>query len=85
MLTLLWVLFSIFGLVSFVTWFFVLIAAFKDEVWKGLLCFICGFYALYYSVTENDLIVVKDIPVGIIFAISTVVAWILSYFIRSIH
>ena len=41
-----------FGLVSFVCSLIVLIEAFKDEVWKGLLCFFCGFYLLYYMLAE---------------------------------
>ena len=28
------------------------IDAFKNEVWKGLLCFFCGLYALYYAFAE---------------------------------
>ena len=82
MLTILYVLEVIFGLVSFITWFFVLIAAFKDEVIKGVFCLICGIYSLYYAVTENDLIVVNNVPVGLIFVGSSIISFIISFAIR---
>ena len=40
------------GLVSTICSILILIAAFQDEVWKGLLCFFCGFYWLYYALLE---------------------------------
>jgi len=39
---------------SVVCWFMILINAFQDEVWKGLLFFFCGLYALYYAIVEFD-------------------------------
>ena len=39
----------IIGLVCGIT---ILIDAFKNAVWKGLLYFFCGFYALYYMFAE---------------------------------
>ena len=32
----------------------IMIDAFKNEVWKGLLYFFCGLYALYYALVEYD-------------------------------
>jgi len=63
-----------FGLVSFVCSLIVLIEAFKDEVWKGLLCFFCGFYLLYYMLSEfqhekKGLILLGSIGGGVIGAI----------------
>ena len=31
---------------------FVIIEAFRDEVWKGFACFLCGLYWLYYALAE---------------------------------
>ena len=39
-------------LVSFVCSIIILIDAFKNEWWKGLLCLLCGIYMLYYAFTE---------------------------------
>ena len=40
-------------LISAVCSIIILIAAFQDEVWKGLLClFSCGLYWLYYTLLE---------------------------------
>lgn len=44
----------IFGIGSIVCWFIVLIDAFQDEVWKGLVCILCGFYWLYYAIIDFD-------------------------------
>ncbi len=33
---------------------FVLVEMFQDEIWKGFLGLLCGFYWLYYAVTEFD-------------------------------
>ncbi|MEP6755531.1 MAG: hypothetical protein ABJA67_08530 [Chthonomonadales bacterium] len=41
-------------LVSFGCGIFILIDAFKNEVWKGILCIVCGFYALYYALVEFE-------------------------------
>jgi hypothetical protein len=32
----------------------ILIDAFKDEVWKGLVSLLCGLYFLYYALAEFD-------------------------------
>lgn len=35
-----------------ICWIIVLIDAFKNEVWKGILGFFCGLYLLYYAFVE---------------------------------
>lgn len=42
------------GLGSFVCWVIILVAAFQDELWKGFVCLLCGFYMLYYAAFEYD-------------------------------
>jgi hypothetical protein len=37
---------------SLVGWIIILIDAFKNEVWKGLVGFFCGLYLLYYAIAE---------------------------------
>ena len=32
----------------------VIIEAFQDEVWKGIVCILCGLYLQYYAVFELD-------------------------------
>ena len=41
-------------LVALGCWIFILIDAFKNEVWKGILCILCGFYMLYYMLVEFE-------------------------------
>jgi hypothetical protein len=46
------VIFSVLGLVA---WIIIVIDAWKDAWWKGLLCIIgCGIYFLYYAVFEFE-------------------------------
>lgn len=40
------------GLVSFVCMIVIIIDAFRNEVWKGLVAFFCSLYALYYAFAE---------------------------------
>ena len=40
------------GIAAFVCWLIVLIDAFKNEIWKGIVGLICGFYLLYYAIVE---------------------------------
>ena len=42
----------LFILAAFVCQIIILIDAFKNEVWKGILGFFCGLYLLYYAFTE---------------------------------
>ena len=46
------VLGGLFTLVGFVCSIIVLIAAFKDEIWKGVVGLLCGLYLLYYAIFE---------------------------------
>jgi hypothetical protein len=39
---------------SLVCWVIILIDAFRNEIWKGIVFVICGLYALYYSIIEFD-------------------------------
>jgi hypothetical protein len=41
-------------LVAFVCQIIILIDAFRNEIWKGLLCIVCGLYGLYYMFAEFD-------------------------------
>jgi hypothetical protein len=43
---------GIIGILSLVCWIIILIDAFKNEVWKGIVGFLCGLYLLYYAVAE---------------------------------
>lgn len=44
-------IFVIFGLVCSII---VLIEAFRDEIWKGIACLLCGFYALWFMLMDFD-------------------------------
>ena len=46
------ILAGLLGLVGFVCAVIILIDAFKNEVWKGVVGLICGLYLLYYAFTE---------------------------------
>lgn len=52
--TLMMLLGGVCWLASCVCAIIILIAAFRDEVWKGLVCLVCGFYWLYYAFVEFD-------------------------------
>lgn len=39
-------------LAAFVCHIIILIDAFKNEIWKGIVGFLCGFYLIYYAFTE---------------------------------
>jgi RsiW-degrading membrane proteinase PrsW (M82 family) len=41
-------------LAAFVAGIIILIEAFKDEVWKGLVSLLCSLYLLYYALVELD-------------------------------
>jgi hypothetical protein len=43
-----------FGIGGFVCGIIILIEAFKDEVWKGFVCLLCGFYMLWYAFTDFE-------------------------------
>jgi hypothetical protein len=42
------------GLIGLGCYIVILIAAFRDELWKGLLSIFCGLYGLYYALAEFD-------------------------------
>jgi hypothetical protein len=42
-----------FGIGGFVCGIIILIEAFKDEVWKGFVCLLCGFYMLWYALCSG--------------------------------
>ena len=44
----------LFSLVSFVCYVLILISAFKNAIWKGIVGLLCGLYALYYGFTEFE-------------------------------
>jgi len=61
----------IFGLVALVCNIIILIDAFQNEVWKGILSLFCGFYLLYYMFAEfshdkKALILAGSIGAGIV-------------------
>jgi hypothetical protein len=41
-------------LIALVAYLFIVVAAFQDEVWKGIATLFCGFYGLYYAIKEWD-------------------------------
>lgn len=45
----------LFYLVALVCWIILLIDAFKNQVWKGILGFFCGLYLIYYGFAESTL------------------------------
>jgi uncharacterized membrane protein YhaH (DUF805 family) len=46
---------AIISLASFVASIYILIDAFRDEIWKGIVWIVtCGLYGLYYSLVEFD-------------------------------
>lgn len=42
---------SIAGIVCYII---ILIDAFRDEIWKGVVSLICGLYGLYYAIFEFE-------------------------------
>ena len=45
---------SILAIASLVAWVVILIDAFQNEIWKGVVFLICGLYSLYYTFAEFD-------------------------------
>jgi 4-hydroxybenzoate polyprenyltransferase len=52
--TLLILLGVVFSLVGVGCSIFILISAFQDEIWKGILYLVCGLYGIYYALVEFD-------------------------------
>lgn len=44
----------VFFLAGIAGWIIILIDAFQDEIWKGILSLFCGLYLLYYSIFEFE-------------------------------
>lgn len=44
----------VFALAGIVGSIIILIEAFKDEIWKGVLCLLCGLYFLYYALFDFE-------------------------------
>lgn len=42
------------SLASLVCWIIILIDAFQDEIWKGIVGLLCGLYLIYYGLVEFD-------------------------------
>lgn len=49
---LLMILGGVAALASLAAHIFILVAAFQDETWKGILCLVCGLYMLYWALLE---------------------------------
>lgn len=45
------VIFALAGLAGSIL---ILVEAFKDEIWKGVLCLFCGLYMLYYMLFDFE-------------------------------
>src|SRR4051812_25264218 len=44
----------VLSLVGFVCGIMILINAFQNEIWKGIVSILCGLYLLYYAFVEYD-------------------------------
>ncbi len=44
----------VFLLAGLIGWILILIEAFKDEIWKGILGLLCGLYFLYYALFDFE-------------------------------
>lgn len=45
---------AVFGLAGLVASIIILIEAFKDEIWKGIVCLLCGLYMLYFMLFDFE-------------------------------
>jgi hypothetical protein len=43
-----------FAIAGLVCWIIILIEAFKDEIWKGIVGLLCGLYLLFYALFEFE-------------------------------
>lgn len=44
----------VFGVVGLVAYIIILIDAFRDAIWKGIVGILCGLYLLYYAIFEFE-------------------------------
>ena len=42
------------AIIAVVCWLIILIDAFQNEVWKGVVGLLCSLYLLYYAIVEFD-------------------------------
>jgi hypothetical protein len=42
------------GIGGLVCWIIILIDAFQDAIWKGIVSLLCGLYLLYYAIFETE-------------------------------
>ena len=42
------------GILGLVCWVIILVDAFQDAIWKGLVGLLCGLYLLYYGIFEFE-------------------------------
>lgn len=54
MSALLMILSVLFAIGSLIAWIVILVAAFRDAIWKGLLGLLCGLYLLYYAIFDYE-------------------------------
>lgn len=47
-------LFVVFAIFHVICWILIIVDAFQNELWMGLLSLLCGFYAAYYAIFEFD-------------------------------
>jgi hypothetical protein len=66
------ILAAIFGFGGFLACLVILVHAFKDEIWKGLLCLFCGPYWLYYSIFDFEH--EKKWPIVLLALLGTIIA-----------
>ena len=42
------------AVICVVCWLIILVDAFQDEIWKGIVGILCSLYLLYYAIVEFD-------------------------------
>jgi FtsH-binding integral membrane protein len=54
-MNILWLIFAaVFAIAGGVSSILIIIDAFQDEIWKGIVCLLCGLYLVYYSIFEYE-------------------------------
>lgn len=44
---------------TFCVWIWVVVSAWQDETWMGILCLLCGIYALYWALVKSENVLQK--------------------------
>jgi hypothetical protein len=52
--TLLVLIGTVFALACVIAKIIIFVEAFKDEIWKGIVCLFCDIYQIYYTLFEFD-------------------------------